>query len=229
MQLHTNYELSAFSRANDTPWVPSPLKGVDRKMLERNGDEVARATTIVRYAPGSHFSPHVHTGGEEFLVLDGVFSDEHGDYPKGMYVRNPVGSKHKPFSKDGCTIMVKLWQYPAHDQLFVRTDLLDDALWVAQADGTDRLELHRTDHEHVEALKIPEGASVSFKEPGGIELFVFAGSMHAGGARYSEGDWLRFPVGDSTKVTAGEGLLLWKKTGHLIAPPPLPNDAQPKS
>jgi len=48
-------------------------------------------------------------------VLEGVFSDEHGDYGAGMYVRNPVGSKHTPFSKDGCAILVKLWQYPAED------------------------------------------------------------------------------------------------------------------
>jgi anti-sigma factor ChrR (cupin superfamily) len=62
------------------PWIASPIAGVDRRMLDRIGDEVARATSIVRYAPGSHFSAHTHGGGEEFLVLDGVFQDEHGDY-----------------------------------------------------------------------------------------------------------------------------------------------------
>jgi hypothetical protein len=61
-------------------------------MLDRIGDEVARATSIVRYAPASHFSPHVHDGGEEFLVLEGTFQDEHGDYPVGSYVRNPPTS-----------------------------------------------------------------------------------------------------------------------------------------
>ena len=222
MQLHTDYSLPAVSRASEIDWVPSPLKGVGRKMLERNGDEVARATTIVRYAPGSHFSPHVHTGGEEFLVLEGVFSDEHGDYPSGMYVRNPVGSKHRPFSKDGCTIMVKLWQYPPEDQLFVRTNLFNDALWHEYENGTARLDLHQTEHEHVEALKIPPGTSVALDAAGGTELFVFEGSMNVDGTTYSAGDWLRYPVGESATVTAGEGLFLWKKTGHLLAPPALP-------
>ena len=33
------------------------MPGVDRRMLDHIGDEVARATSIVRYAPHSHFSP----------------------------------------------------------------------------------------------------------------------------------------------------------------------------
>lgn len=222
MQLHTDYSLAVVSRASETDWVPSPLKGVCRKMLERNGDEVARATTIVRYAPGSHFSPHVHTGGEEFLVLDGVFSDEHGDYPAGMYVRNPVGSKHRPFSKGGCTIMVKLWQYPPVDQLFVRLNTKDENSWGTARDGVQKMELHQTKHEHVEALRFDAGASTLLDADGGTELFTLGGSMEIGGETYHEGDWLRFSVGEHVTVTAGEGLLLWKKTGHLLAPPSLP-------
>lgn len=63
----------------------------------------------MRYAPCSEFSPHVHTGGEEFIVLDGVFQDEHGDFPAGSYIRNPPESSHKPGSESGCLIFVKLW------------------------------------------------------------------------------------------------------------------------
>jgi len=63
-------------------------------MLDRIGEEVAQATSIVRYAAGSHFDRHVHDGGEEILVPHGVFSDEYGDYPAGAYVRNPPGASH---------------------------------------------------------------------------------------------------------------------------------------
>jgi len=222
MQLHVDYTAKAISCAAQTEWVPSPLKGVDRKMLERNGDEVARATTIVRYAAGSFFSPHVHTGGEEFIVLDGVFSDEHGDYSAGMYVRNPVGSKHKPFSKDGCSILVKLWQMPAEDQEFVRINMLDEGLWTDEGECVQSLSLHKTDHETVEVLKVPAGNILLLEDAGGIELFVFSGSMENEGGVYKAGDWLRFPVEMTTEVTAKSDLILWKKTGHLIAPPALP-------
>ena len=97
-------------------WIPSPAPGVDRKMLFRIGEEKARATSIVRYAAGSAFPPHTHTGGEEFVVLDGIFQDEHGDYPAGSYIRNPPGTSHMPASAGGCSIFVRLWQFRAEDR-----------------------------------------------------------------------------------------------------------------
>jgi hypothetical protein len=89
---------------------------------DRVGDEVARATSIVRYAVGSAFSPHTHGGGEEFLVLEGVFQDEHGDYPVGSYVRNPPQSRHTPRSDPGCVLFVKLHQFDPNDRQHVRLD-----------------------------------------------------------------------------------------------------------
>ena len=81
------------------------MKGVRRRVLDRVGAEVARATSIVSYEPQSHFSAHVHTGGEEFIVLDGVFQDEHGDFPAGLYIRNPPESSHTPGSEDGLSLI----------------------------------------------------------------------------------------------------------------------------
>ncbi len=97
--------------ATDTlPWIPSPQAGVERRLLDRIGGEVARATSLVRYAPASAFPAHEHALGEEFFVLSGVFSDEHGDYGEGTYVRNPPRSRHTPRTRPGCTILVKLRQ-----------------------------------------------------------------------------------------------------------------------
>jgi anti-sigma factor ChrR (cupin superfamily) len=98
MKLNADFAARAAVHAARIPWVPSPSAGVGRRMLDRVGEEVARATSIVRYAPESHFSVHRHGGGEEFLVLDGVFQDEHGDYPAGYYIRNPPTSAHRPGS-----------------------------------------------------------------------------------------------------------------------------------
>ena len=116
MQLYADLTQRAVVQSTALDWIPSPMPGVDRRMLDRNGEEVARATSIVRYAPESFFSAHSHGGGEEFFVLDGVFSDENGDYSKGTYVRNPVGSRHTPVSKKGGTIFVKLHQFDPDDQ-----------------------------------------------------------------------------------------------------------------
>ena len=119
-------------------------------MLDRIGDEVARATSIVRYASGSSFSRHEHAKGEEFLVLDGVFSDNHGDYPAGFYVRNPPGSGHAPFSKDGCRILVKLRQFDPQDLTPVVIDAGDRRLWRGGDDASTR---------HLPFIRIRHGTS----------------------------------------------------------------------
>ena len=116
MELNADFSKRAAVHAAGIPWVPSPMAGVDRRMLDRIGEEVARATSIVRYAPGSHFSPHTHGGGEELLVLEGEFSDEFGGFPAGSYIRNPPTSRHTPRSGPGCVLLVKLWQFDLADR-----------------------------------------------------------------------------------------------------------------
>jgi hypothetical protein len=98
MELNADFSRRVAVHAARLPWVASPMAGVERRMLDRIGNEIARATSIVRYAPGSHFSPHTHGGGEEFFVLQGIFRDEQGEYPAGTYVRNPPTSRHTPGS-----------------------------------------------------------------------------------------------------------------------------------
>ena len=108
MDINADYSQRIVVNHHELPWVTSPAAGVDRRMLERAGDEIAKATSIVRYQPGSRFQTHSHAKGEEILVLDGVFSDEFGEYPAGTYIMNPPGSSHAPFSHTGCLLFVKL-------------------------------------------------------------------------------------------------------------------------
>src|SRR4029078_1842625 len=116
MHINDDLTIPVIIQASDLPWVASPAAGVDRRMLFRIGEEVARATSIVRYAPGSAFPRHTHGGGEEIVVLEGTFQDEHGNYPAGSYFRHPPGTSHIPASEVGCTIFVRLWQFRADDQ-----------------------------------------------------------------------------------------------------------------
>ena len=108
MNINADYSKKIVINHHDLPWIQSPESGVERRMLERLGGEVAKATSIVRYQPDSQFQMHTHEFGEEILVLDGIFSDETGNYPAGTYVMNPPGSSHAPFSETGCTLFVKL-------------------------------------------------------------------------------------------------------------------------
>ena len=116
MELNSDFSQRMLVHTDKVEWLAPPMPGVDRRMLDRIGAEVARATTIVRYAPQSKFSPHTYTGGEEFIVLNGVFQDEHGDYPTGTYVRNSPTTSHTPGSEEGCTILVKHWPFDMDDR-----------------------------------------------------------------------------------------------------------------
>ncbi len=203
--------------SDELDWVDSPMKGVQRKMLDRIGDEVARATTIVRYAPDSHFSPHVHTGGEEFIVLEGVFQDEHGDFPVGSYVRNPPESSHTPGSKPGCVIFVKLWQFDLADRTQIRT-VVDKLGSVNEQrrQGVHVSTLYDDERENVRVEKWEAGANVSIFTDGGAELLVLEGEFEEGGDHFRQHSWLRVPDGYSMQAMSGkDGAKVWIKSGHL--------------
>lgn len=214
MEINADFTARVVVDSEALDWTPSPMKGVDRRMLDRIGDEVARATSIVRYAPGSAFSAHTHTGGEEFIVLDGVFQDEHGDFPAGTYVRNPPTTSHTPGSEQGCTIFVKLWQFDMGDRLQFRKDM-NSALGAVE-DGVATAVLHVDDRETVTFSRLDAGASLTSDATGGIELLVIEGTITVGDDTLGKHGWLRLPDGATLNATAGpDGARVWMKTGHL--------------
>jgi hypothetical protein len=227
MEINADFTRRAAVHAAETPWRASPMPGVERRMLDRIGDEKARATSIVRYAPDSHFSAHVHGGGEEFLVIDGVFQDEHGDYPTGTYVRNPPQSSHTPGAARGCTILVKLWQFDPDDRLHICVDTNRHEFHPAAGrEGTEVLPLHRDAREDVRLERWAPGTAVSLDLPGGAEVFVLSGAFREGGETFAPHDWLRLPAGAALDAEAGaEGCTVWVKTGHLAVPPRAPEAA----
>jgi hypothetical protein len=164
MRINADFDQPVVMLPEDMAWVASPLPGVERKMLDRIGDEVARATSLVRYAPGSFFDPHVHGGGEEFLVVEGIFSDEHGDYPAGTYVRNPIGTRHKPHSKDGCIILVKLHQFDPADTAHFSVHMDDLLFEDGGAPGVEFAWLHRFEGEQVKIVRWAPGSRRSFSK-----------------------------------------------------------------
>jgi len=201
-QLHADLSLPADVATEALPWDPSPAPGVHRRRIERHGDEVARLTSIVRYAPGCSFPPHTHGGGEEYLVLEGTFSDEHGDHPAGTYVRNGVGTSHAPFTTDGCVILVRLW--------WMHPDETTSCV-VQATPGV----LHDSPRERV-SLWAGDGP-VRFDATGGLEVFVLDGHT----ASHPRGSWLRRPHGELQLQPVGPVRLLVRQ-GHLKAPPELP-------
>jgi anti-sigma factor ChrR (cupin superfamily) len=237
MDLHADLSERVVLDTHALAWQPSPMAGVERRLLDRRGEEVARATSIVRYAPGSHFEPHGHPGGEEILVLEGTFSDEHGDYPAGSYLRNPVGSSHAPFSEAGCTILVKLYQMHPGDQQRLVIDT-SCGVWVpGLVNGLEVMPLHGYGSEHVALVRWAPGTVFQpHSHPSGEEIYVLSGVFQDEHGTYPAGSWLRNPPGSVHRPWSEPGCTIWVKTGHLpcclgpdgtedrlqIAAPPMP-------
>ncbi|MDE2463062.1 MAG: cupin domain-containing protein [Alphaproteobacteria bacterium] len=217
MLLNDDLSARALVDASTLNWVPSPARGVERRMLFRIGDEKARATSIVRYAAGSDFARHLHPGGEEFLVLEGTFQDETGDFPAGTYVRNPPGSGHAPRSKDGCTIFVKLWQFRQDDHAPVVRRPGEGEPAQLRPGVCDSRVLFNGAGEQVMLETWQAGALIELTQFPGLELLVIDGGFTEDGARRGRLTWLRLPPGKAFHAQVGpEGARVWYKLAPLM-------------
>jgi len=217
MNVNGDFSKRVVMHGDSIAWEDSPMRGVERRRLDRIDAENERVTTIVRYAPKSHFSPHVHTGGEEFIVLEGVFEDDYGDWPAGSYIRNPPQSKHKPGSTDGCIIFVKLWQFDPDDRTFIHANRYKlGSVPDGDRPGANVSPLYKDDKEEVRFEQWEPGATIDIDASGGAEVFVLEGGFRQGDDELRKHSWLRMPVGRKFTATAGpDGTYVWLKTDHL--------------
>lgn len=217
VQLHTKLDLPVIVHAATLAWAASPQPGVERRFLEREGGEMARATSIVRYAPRSSFHSHVHDRGEEYLVLDGVFSDADGDFSAGTYVRNPPGSRHAPRTHDGCTIFVKLRQMQSIESETVVHRGNTYSFRKTNVPGLsrtllfERLGIEKVGIEQLE----PGNAWRDRDDTGGEEILVLEGTLEYGSTSCPPLTWLRIPSGLQQPMVTTTGCRFWVKRGHL--------------
>lgn len=218
IQLNADRKQAVLMHGAALEWIPSPENGVERRMLERIGGEVALATSIVRYQPGSRFAAHSHQLGEEFVVLEGIFSDELGDYPSGTYVHNPPHSSHSPFSKEGCVIFVKLRQMSPNESEQI-TRLPTTLEWRNMDDSRHVASLYSKNSLSICFERLPAGYSSTWQpSPQGEEIFVVGGTLQLQGAindNLERWSWLRHLSRESLQVQSNDGALLWIKRGHL--------------
>jgi anti-sigma factor ChrR (cupin superfamily) len=218
MRLNADFTKRTIIEPKDYHWVDSPMPGVSRMMLDRIGDEVARATSLVKYESDSVFSSHVHGGGEEVLVLDGTFGDEHGLYPAGTYIRNPIGTSHTPAEgSDGALIFVKLHQFDSGDleQFVINTH--DEPFRPGLIEGLSVLPLHQYKSEQVALVRwAPDTQFNTHRHWGGEEILVLEGTFYDEHGEYPKGTWIRSPhMSQHTPFTRSDGALIYVKTGHL--------------
>ncbi|WGR95188.1 cupin domain-containing protein [Bradyrhizobium sp. ISRA435] len=217
MRINNDLTVPVIVRAARLPWTPSPAAGVDRRMLFRIGDEVAHATSIVRYAPRSVFPRHTHGGGEEIVVLDGVFQDEHGDYPAGSYFRNPPGTSHIPASNDGCTIFVRLWQFRDGDRGQIVRRPAEGRPLEPRPGAASAIELFDDGFESVRFESWMPDKPIVIENVRGLEALVLAGSVSIGDQMLTSQSWARLPAGQALRAVSGpEGAKVWLKDAPLL-------------
>lgn len=215
MQKNHDLSKSVVVDSANSDWLPSPAKGVKRLILEREGGEkTTRATSIVAYAPNSKFAPHQHPLGEEFYVLSGTFSDEHGDYPAGTYVRNPPMSSHQPFSDEGCMIWVKLQQFNTDD----RHDIAIDTTTKEADFQTELLSRYVLfdDYETVEKVDVNAAADLPDTWFGkGTEFLILSGGISDERQTYATGYWVRIAASQTKNLHAQANTSFIVKYRHL--------------
>ena len=217
MQINADFDKRIVVHSARSDWLESPMKGVYRRPLDRVGAEVARATTIVKYEANSKFSQHVHTGGEEFLVLEGTFQDEHGDYPAGSYIRNPPQSSHTPGSESGCIMLVKLWQFRTEDRTHVRLNTnFMQAVPDRRTANVSVMPLYQDQQEEVSLQHWDANSSINIPADDGVEVMVIDGDFVEGSDQLEAQSWIRLPLASSLNAKTGaNGAKVWIKRNHL--------------
>ncbi len=215
LPLNMDLSKALCSHPEEQQWLKSPSDGVSRIHLEREAAESGHTTSFVKFEPGSSFPPHQHPQGEEIFVLEGVFSDENGDYPAGTYIRNPPGSHHKPFTRDGCTLFVKLDQFQNGDtkQLISRPD---EQQWQLGIGNLKVLSLHSYNSESTALVWWPENEVFQpHTHWGGEEIVVIKGVFIDEHGSYPKGSWIRSPHLSKHFPHVEEETLILVKVGHL--------------
>ena len=196
--------------------VPAPVAGITRRMIERDGGEVARATSIVRYEAGRQFPRHSHGLGEEIFVLSGTFTDEHGTYPAGTYLRNPAGSSHQPYTDDGCELFVKLRHLDPQDQQRVVIDTSAGTWHPGSGPGLQNMLLGGFGGERTVLVRWAPGTQVPPHTHATVEeTLVLTGELQDEFHRYPAGTWFRAPRGSTHAPFSTGGALILIKIGHV--------------
>ncbi|WP_312525343.1 cupin domain-containing protein [Paracoccus sp. (in: a-proteobacteria)] len=223
MRINDDFDRPIIVHGAKLDWIASPAAGVERRMLFRIGDEIARATSIVRYAPGSSFPRHTHSGGEEILVLQGTFQDEHGDYPAGSYFRNPPGTSHIPAAAEGCVIFVRLWQYRTGDRVQINRQPGEGTSTTPRQGALSARILFQDEAEEVRIEDWAADAEIHVENPRGLEFILIDGTARLNQEESQAQSWGRLPAGQDLLARTGpSGATIWLRDGAALHPDVLP-------
>ena len=96
----------------DVKFVPfdnygSPVPGMNWHKISYDKEKGGQGTYLLKMDANAKSLPHMHTGFEEFLIMEGELIDpDNRIFKKGDFVTFEPGSTHSSFTKEGCLILV---------------------------------------------------------------------------------------------------------------------------
>ena len=95
----------------NTAYEPYGSYGLSAESMKWLPVRIDEATGVgcymLRIEPGGTSVPHIHIGGEHFLMIEGELVDDDGTvFKAGDFVSFAPGTSHSSYSPKGCTVAV---------------------------------------------------------------------------------------------------------------------------
>jgi anti-sigma factor ChrR (cupin superfamily) len=213
---HTNLLTRAAVLPTSLTWYQTNYTGIWFRCFESDNEiQEHPVTMLTRFDPGGFFQLHGHPGGEEILVLQGIFEDEIGIHTPGTYMLNPEGFIHRPYSNEGCLTFVKLRQHGGKTRNQVRTNIYESP-W--QSGIIPKIEVKTLYQQIGYPEKVwverwqPHTKLSNIVETEVKEIFLIEGSWSDALGNYPTGSWLRYPPNYPYSPASETGCLLYVKT-----------------
>lgn len=95
---------SRYVSVDALPWKPTPVPGIDMKILLQDKD-TGLMTALFRWAPGTSLPLHEHVDVEQSFLLEGSLEDDEGKVVAGDYVWRPPHNRHVARSPHGALVL----------------------------------------------------------------------------------------------------------------------------
>lgn len=204
--MNSDYEKKVFIDTNDLSWENQEQRGVYKKILSCKESE---ETSLIKFEPDTTLNSKGKINSVEIFVLEGVYTNQFGDFEKGTYMYLPQEDEGKVQSKTGCVIFRKTNHFDDAQDIIVDTT---STQWQP---GQGNLQVMPLGSQGALVKWPKDERFVPHRHWGGEEIFVLDGIFMDEHGKYPKGSWVRSPHMSEHYPFVEEETIIFVKTGHL--------------